>query len=713
MGLRFWGRTPLLFGAVVVLLAVTGGAGSAGEGGPDPAQALRPGRGACGHLFEIVLPAGGVMCTHGPDPAPTGIDYTKPFDPAKPRRVGLLFPEPQMAGAGTPASASGPPRARCYGDGTSGDRVQAVYARPANHPDRYAQVVGSIQQWAADMDAVFQASADKTGSVRHVRFVTDPGCNVIVDNVVLSNNGADNLEATTTELAAKGYNRFDRKYVVWMDATELCGIAAYYIDENPGQSNFNNGVTGVPGPVARIDSGCWGLASQGGSVEAHELMHSLGAVMPGAPHASPAGHCDDGSDRMCYLDGTVVTLLSICPTPAGAIFDCGDDDYFNPRPPAGSYLAQNWNSANSAFLATTDGTPKLTINDLRRREGNSGTTDFVFTVSLDIPSSIAVSVDYATANGSAAAGEDYIPSSGTVTISPGQTQGQIVVQVKGDTEKERDETFFVNLSRPVNALLVDNQAVGVIADDDSVRLGYWFVATDGGIFAYGEAPFYGSTGNLKLNRPVYAMAATPGGGGYWMVADDGGIFAFGDARFFGSTGGQKIPHPIIGMATTPTGEGYWLAGSGGEIYTFGNAPDLGPLPPLSAPIVAISATPTGNGFWLVGSDGRVYTKGDAVNYGSVGGTRDPVVGIAGTPTGAGYWVATRGGRLYAFGDAPGKGSTPPPRLPIVGIASSPSGQGYWMCASDGGIFAFGDAPFLGSTGNLKLNKPVVGMSPVG
>ena len=86
---------------------------------------------------------------------------------------------------------------------------------------------------------------------------------------------------------------------------------------------------------------------------------------------------------------------------------------------------------------------------------------------------------------------------------------------------------------------------------------------------------------------------------------------------------------------------------------------------------------------------------------------------AGTPAGAGYWVATRGGQLYAFGDAPGKGSTPPPRLPIVGIAASPSGQGYWMCAGDGGIFAFGDAPFLGSTGNLKLNKPVVGMSPVG
>jgi hypothetical protein len=575
-------------------------------------------------------------------------------------------------------------------------------------------VVESIRGWAADMDAVFQASADKTGSVRHVRFVTDPGCNIVVDNVVLSNQGANDLATTTAELAARGYNRFDRKYVVWMDATALCGIAGYYLDENPGQSNFNNGVTGVPGPVARIDSGCWGFASQGESVEAHELMHSLGAIMPGAPHASPAGHCNDGSDRMCYLDGTVLTLLSICPTSSGAVFDCGDDDYFNPKPPPGSYLARAWNSANSSFLAGSDGVPKISIGDLRMREGNSGTTDAVFTVALDAPSPDTVSVDYATANGSAGAGEDYRASSGTLTISPGQTKGQIVVKVNGDADKEGDETFVVNLSRPIKGLLVNNQGVGVIANDDSPRLGYWFVATDGGIFAFGDAPFYGSTGSLKLNRPVYGMTATPGGGGYWMVADDGGIFAFGDAKFYGSTGGAKLPHPIIGMATTPAGGGYWLAGSGGEVYAFGNAPDLGSLPAApSAPIVAIAATPTGTGYWLVAQDGHVYARGGARDFGSATGLKQPVVGIAATPTGAGYWVATNGGQLYAFGDAPAKGSTPPPAKPIVGIAGTPTGLGYWMVATDGGIFAFGDAPFLGSTGNLKLNKPVVGMSPVG
>ena len=67
--------------------------------------------------------------------------------------------------------------------------------------------------------------------------------------------------------------------------------------------------------------------------------------------------------------------------------------------------------------------------------------------------------------------------------------------------------------------------------------GYWLVASDGGIFTYGDARFFGSTGGIHLNQPIVGMAATPDGKGYWLVASDGGIFAYGDARFYGSTGG--------------------------------------------------------------------------------------------------------------------------------------------------------------------------------
>ena len=91
--------------------------------------------------------------------------------------------------------------------------------------------------------------------------------------------------------------------------------------------------------------------------------------------------------------------------------------------------------------------------------------------------------------------------------------------------------------------------------------GYWLVAADGGIFAFGDAAFFGSMGGQRLNQPVVGMAATPTGGGYWLVASDGGIFAFGDAAFFGSMGGQRLNQPVVGMAATPTGGGYWLVAS--------------------------------------------------------------------------------------------------------------------------------------------------------
>ena len=64
--------------------------------------------------------------------------------------------------------------------------------------------------------------------------------------------------------------------------------------------------------------------------------------------------------------------------------------------------------------------------------------------------------------------------------------------------------------------------------------GYWMVAADGGIFAFGDARFAGSAGALHLAQPVVGMAATPDGHGYWMVAADGGVFAYGDAHFYGS-----------------------------------------------------------------------------------------------------------------------------------------------------------------------------------
>ncbi|MBI3364797.1 MAG: DUF11 domain-containing protein, partial [Ignavibacteriae bacterium] len=113
-----------------------------------------------------------------------------------------------------------------------------------------------------------------------------------------------------------------------------------------------------------------------------------------------------------------------------------------------------------------DGVPNITINDVSATEGNSGTTPAVFVVSLSTSSSQIVTVNFATAAGTATAGIDYVNSSGTITFNPGETLKRDTVLVVGDLLNEADETFFVNLSNPINAVIGDAQGVGVIINDD-------------------------------------------------------------------------------------------------------------------------------------------------------------------------------------------------------------------------------------------------------
>ncbi len=241
--------------------------------------------------------------------------------------------------------------------------------------------------------------------------------------------------------------------------------------------------------------------------------------------------------------------------------------------------------------------------------------------------------------------------------------------------------------------------------------GYWDVAADGGLFAFGNASFHGSMGGQPLARPVVGMASTSDSKGYWEVASDGGMFAFGDAGFYGSMGGKPLARPVVGLATTPDGKGYWEVASDGGIFAFGDAGYYGSTGnlPLNRPIVAMARTPDGKGYWLVASDGGVFAFGDAHYYGSMGGKplNQPIVGIAADGS-TGYWLVAADGGVFSFGSAHFYGSTGNLTLaqPIVSMAPGPGGSGYWMTAADGGLFAFGNAGFYGSV-------PQVLAAPVG
>lgn len=299
----------------------------------------------------IAVPAavsgGPTMCTHGPDPSVT--------------------PEQLLAEGGRAPEASA--GIQCYGNGTSGERVQLLYV--------YASVnrINTFRPWiedrAASIDAMYDLSAQQTGGHRYVRWLTDAQCNLSITAVNLASTdlaiGAFS-SGLIPKLDALGYDNPNRKYLIWADtgtpttigSGSCSGVGTLYVHDVPSAAdNFNNRFGGY----TRVDDKCLFplFDAVAGKVEAHELMHTLGAVQPSAPHATIYGHCRDDYDIMCYVDGPGTSLIS--PRPCNSSgnelrLDCNHDDYFSTNPPSGSYLATRWNAANSDWLEAEPGAPQ-------------------------------------------------------------------------------------------------------------------------------------------------------------------------------------------------------------------------------------------------------------------------------------------------------------------------------------------------------------------
>ncbi|MHB8317618.1 MAG: hypothetical protein ACYDEP_00085 [Acidimicrobiales bacterium] len=103
-------------------------------------------------------------------------------------------------------------------------------------------------------------------------------------------------------------------------------------------------------------------------------------------------------------------------------------------------------------------------------------------------------------------------------------------------------------------------------------------AQSGGLYALGNASYYGSVPSVGINVDnIVGITPSPDRKGYYLVASDGGVFAFGDARFYGSMGGKPLNQPIVGIANDPATGGYWEVAADGGIFSF-NAPFYGSIP---------------------------------------------------------------------------------------------------------------------------------------
>ncbi|MGZ8843358.1 MAG: Calx-beta domain-containing protein, partial [Pyrinomonadaceae bacterium] len=172
-----------------------------------------------------------------------------------------------------------------------------------------------------------------------------------------------------------------------------------------------------------------------------------------------------------------------------------------------------------------DAAPTISISDISLGEGNGGTTSFDFSVSLSAASGQTVTVDFSTAGGTATSGVDFQPANNTLTFNPGETSKTITVMVNGDPANEPDETFFVNLSNPINTAIIKTQGVGTIKNDDAPQ----------------------SAGSLDFSAQTYS------------VNENGASAVINVKRTGGSSGAVSVQY-VTGGGTATDGSDYTSAG---------------------------------------------------------------------------------------------------------------------------------------------------------
>jgi hypothetical protein len=269
----------------------------------------------------------------------------------------------------------------CYGDGTTGPRVQLLYAYEAGKPSRAGEVVRLLKR---DITPRMQAMVNAASAGRDlgIRFAFQPGCTGLSVPVVrlpartLSGTDEQQFARVISVLQGLGYTRTDRKYQVQLEGYThdgVCGMGelAPTFDQ-PHPANPHDGLptvgarTDVPSTLGAPDvlplprysvvwrstfgprgPSCYELGQSRAETQLHELLHTLGAVQLSAPNSDGGGHCKDRPSVMC--PGGKPTVKKCATQPVEPI-DCGLDDYWNPYPAEGSYLATGDNIADSVYF---------------------------------------------------------------------------------------------------------------------------------------------------------------------------------------------------------------------------------------------------------------------------------------------------------------------------------------------------------------------------
>ncbi len=441
---------------------------------------------------------------------------------------------------------------------------------------------------------------------------------------------------------------------------------------------------------------------------------------------STAGQTAEWIEEAPTVDGSQSTLADFGSTTFSALSFSGADtssvgftdvDMTNPSETIIAYPTPRTSSGFSVLY----GTPQPTVTSISPASGSTAGGDIV-----TIEGNYLSGVSAVTFGGVEAA--DYINVDGFLLVTtPPEGAGTVplVVTTPGGSVVAVDAFTYVAPPPPATTPVTTPVTAPVTSPGTPTSThGYWLDGSDGGIFTFGSAQFYGSTGSLRLQRPIVGIVPTADKGGYWLEASDGGIFAFGDSGFHGSIPGlglhpagsgkpNSLDAPIVGMVPSADGGGYFMVASDGGVFAFGDARFAGSCPGIggcAGAAVAVMPDASGNGYWLITRTGHVYSFGDAPYFGAPGPQSVPATSAVRTPDGKGYWILFANGSVDNFGDA-GDFGGPSGQFgglnPATAIFTTADGDGYWVVSANGAVDNYGDASHEGSMAGAHLNGSII------
>jgi hypothetical protein len=289
------------------------------------------------------------------------------------------------------------------------------------------------------------------------------------------------------------------------------------------------------------------------------------------------------------------------------------------------------NDGTATGTITNDDGASLTIGDRTLVEGNSGTTNMVFTVTLANPPTTGnVTVQFATSNGTATAGSDYTNTTGTLTFTPGTTTQQITVPITGDTTFEQDETFTVTLSNPTNATIADATATGTITNDDTnSQLSIGDITMVEGNTGTTNMVFTVTLANPPATGDVTVQFATSVAAGNNATAGTDYTTTTGTLSFPQGTTTRQISVPIVGDTIAEPTETFTVTLSNATNASISDATatgtitnDDGTVPTLAIANVSMDEGNTGttNMVFTVTLTNPPTSGNVTVNYGTTNGT---------------------------------------------------------------------------------------------